>query len=162
MGDQVKRLRRARGLTGDDLAAELTKLGVDWKRSQVANLESGRRRYVTVDEVHALALILGVAPVHLVVPIEGGEYPVTPGTDDRPGVTADAGRVREWIRGRSPFLAPPEGNELDSARDEWMRYLSHMPEDDRREVKVQQQLTEPVGTQARIIYDVEESTKLTE
>lgn len=40
----------------------------------LANLESGRRKFVTLDEVIALAYVLDVAPIHLVVPISDTVY----------------------------------------------------------------------------------------
>lgn len=95
---RVAELRRKRGLTGAKLAERMTKEGVKWDRSIVANLENGRRSYVTVDELLALAYVLDVLPVHLLVPIEDEAlYRLIPGREDR------AADVREWVRGRLPL-----------------------------------------------------------
>jgi hypothetical protein len=51
------------------VAHECAKAGAEQlNRSVLANLESGRRKFVTLDEVIALAYVLDVAPVHLLVP----------------------------------------------------------------------------------------------
>lgn len=70
-------------------------LGVPFDKTVVANLETGRRRFVTVQELLALAYVLDVAPVNLLVPIDGTD-PVEP----VPGVTVSAAAARAWIRGQ--------------------------------------------------------------
>ncbi len=95
IAERVKEIRKARGLSGDRLAREMTKAGVKWDRSIVANLENGRRSIVTVEELLALAYILDVAPVHLMVPLDMDSwYAVTPAS-----YATTSGRVRAWIRG---------------------------------------------------------------
>lgn len=96
IAERVKALRGRLGWTGQRLAEEMTNVGVGWDRSVVANLEAGRRRFVTIDELFALALVLQVAPVHLLVP---------PGMADKdpiavtPTLPMPAYLVRRWIRG---------------------------------------------------------------
>jgi hypothetical protein len=76
------------------LAERLRQVGLDWDRNIVANLENGRRASLGVDELLALALVLEVAPVHLLVPLEDEQpYQVTP-TRVEP-----VGLVRDLIRG---------------------------------------------------------------
>lgn len=76
----------------------MTSAGVKWERSVVANLESGRRQSVSVDELLALAYVLDVAPVHLLVPLSDNVwFHFTPET------ATPAGLVREWVRGRHPL-----------------------------------------------------------
>lgn len=60
-----------------------------------------RRRFVTVDEVVALALALDVAPVHLLVPPDAAdddEYRITPTS------VVTARDMRAWFRGYYPVL----------------------------------------------------------
>jgi transcriptional regulator with XRE-family HTH domain len=91
---QVRELRNARGWSGQRLAQEMTEQGIDWDRSIVANLENGRRRTVSVEEWLALARVLGVAPVHLLLPIEeDGEFAVTPRAIEQ------LAEARAWVRG---------------------------------------------------------------
>lgn len=77
----------------------MTKIGIKWDRSIVANFESGRRKYVTVEEWLALAYLLNVAPVHMLVPIDADEntpYQLVP-----EGGPSSALPVRAWIRGQT-------------------------------------------------------------
>lgn len=97
---RVRSLRQRHGWSADQLAERMTAAGVPWSRIIVTKLETGRRPSVSVEEMLALALVLGVAPVHLVVPTTGDEadpYEVAPG---RPVAAWEA---REWIRGRMPL-----------------------------------------------------------
>lgn len=75
----------------------MTNVGVRWDRSIVANLENGRRATVSVEELLALAYVLDVAPVHLVVPLDDGQFHVTPEW------ATNADRAREWFRGQHPL-----------------------------------------------------------
>jgi transcriptional regulator with XRE-family HTH domain len=109
---QVRQLRSARGWSGRQLAERMTDEGIAWDRSIVANLENGRRRTVSVDEWLALALVLDVAPLHLLVPVEGGDYAVTPQT------SADIRTVRSWVRGYESELSKSE------------QFLRHQPRDE--------------------------------
>lgn len=77
-------------------------VGVPFDKSVVANLETGRRRFVTVQELLALSVVLDVAPVYLLLPIddEAAAYAYTPNR------TAEVWQVREWVRGH-PYAAAP-------------------------------------------------------
>ena len=82
-------------------------------RSVIANLESGRRSNVSIEEVLVLAYVLNVAPVHLFVPVDGFGLRVTP-TSSVSGVVA-----REWVRGN--FVLPAQ-----DAR----RYVAEVPDEE--------------------------------
>lgn len=58
----VRRLRDRRGWSAQDLAGQTAQAGHHVPRSTLANLENGRRRVVTVDELAALAAALSVDP----------------------------------------------------------------------------------------------------
>src|SRR5512132_1898192 len=113
LAQRVRELRRRRGLSAAQLAERLRQVGLDWDRSIVANLENGRRASLDVAELLALALVLDVAPVHLLIPLDDDQpYRVTP-TRVEP-----AGRTRDWVRGadvldgidqRTYFAEVPEG-----------------------------------------------------
>lgn len=127
---QARALRGARGWSAQRLAEEMTSVGVPWDRSVVANLENGRRRAVSVDEWLALAMVLGVAPIHLLVPIDTtGEYQITP------NLAADLKTAREWIRGNWPYPNKPlrpfheltaEDQDVTASRP-LLTYLAHLP-----------------------------------
>ena len=69
----------------------------------ISNIESGRRkadgkrrREVSVDELFLIAYVLGVPPVHLLVPDEDSETPV----EVAPGARVDEPNLMlRWIRG---------------------------------------------------------------
>lgn len=101
-------------------------MGVAWDRSIVANFENGRRPSVSVEEWLALAYVLGVAPMHMLVPIDNRYMQVlpTPQSTDQPW--HDTGMLepryaRDWISGRHPL------RESDART-----YLSEVPEDEFR------------------------------
>lgn len=102
IAQQVKERRKARGWSAQRLADEMKAVGIPWQRSTVANLENGRRPVVGVDELLALAVVLGVNPVLLLVPLDLA--------DDEPysvaGNTTTAGRVREWVSGQDLLVKP--------------------------------------------------------
>lgn len=61
----MRALRRARDLTGEQLAARMRARGFGWTRVLVSKLETGLRGHVHVDELLALADVLGVDPMAL-------------------------------------------------------------------------------------------------
>jgi transcriptional regulator with XRE-family HTH domain len=96
---RVREVRERRGLTAAQLAERLAEQGVPWERSTVAKLENGKRQNLTLTEWLALAVVLNVAPVHLLLPIEADEdsYQITP---ER---TNGVDHTRGWIRGHWPL-----------------------------------------------------------
>lgn len=124
---RVRQVRRRKGWTAERLGEEMAKVGLPWNRSVMANLESGRRRYVTVDELLALAYVLDVAPIHLLVPIddEAAPYAVLPQRSEPAGV------VRSWVRGLAQ-LPGQDGRVYSSEvpKDEWK--LGGLTEDEYR------------------------------
>lgn len=117
----MKSLRQQRGLSAKQLAEEMTKAGIPWDRSVVANFESGRRSYVTVEEMLMLAYVLEVAPVHLMVSpwrhsgdrLEDRDVKLLPLA--RGGLISHT-MARAWIRGQYPAGADER------------RYFSEVPE----------------------------------
>lgn len=80
VGVRIREVRRRRGWTAANLAERCAEIGAAEITASVVNdLETGRRdkrtgrrrRNVSVDEVLALAYALDVAPVQLVVPLDG-------------------------------------------------------------------------------------------
>jgi transcriptional regulator with XRE-family HTH domain len=75
----VKQLRAARGWSAQQLADEMTRVGVPWNADIVVNLEHGRRKSLRVHEMLALAYVLDAeTPADLLVPRFGAIFPVTP------------------------------------------------------------------------------------
>lgn len=102
---RIAEVRRDRGWTAADLGDRCAAAGFPaLNRSVIANIETGRRNYVSVDELIALAYVFDVPPISLLVPRAVGEdvdeeYYAVPSTRvDRLTMTFD--QAREWIRGR--------------------------------------------------------------
>nr|WSX52204.1 helix-turn-helix domain-containing protein [Streptomyces sp. NBC_00974] len=114
IGERARRLRKRKDWTAAELGERMTSLGIKWDRSIVANLENGRRKSVSVSEWLALAVALDVAPVHLLVPPEGGRYRPTPKLE------YEASTVRAWIRGEEPLPGvDPRTFRTEAPADEW-------------------------------------------
>jgi transcriptional regulator with XRE-family HTH domain len=117
-GSRVRDVRTKRRLTTAQLAQRCKEMGADSLTATVINdIEKGRapkdgrrRRMITIDELLALAVALNVAPVHLMVPIDGPQDPYPPIA----GVQADRFGVRSWIRGVGPIDPDADGREFYS------------------------------------------------
>lgn len=123
-------IRRYLGMTQEALAEAMRNVGIDWQRIVVAKLESGRRSFVTVDELLALCVVLKISPTDLLVPNDvhdDQDYRIVP------NATARAEDVREFVRGEAPLyifpypkpprnpehrFASPTGRPIDSIQ--WM------------------------------------------
>lgn len=124
---RVKEVRQARRLTVKQLAERCAETGFPGLSAQALyNLENGRRdkdgrrrRFVTVDELLALATTLNVAPVHLLVPTSGDEdeYQVTPAK------TSTVEKVRAWVRGHiSLGNGPRKEFTAEAPEGEWVSF----------------------------------------
>lgn len=121
VAERVKDLRQRRGWTAAELALRCADKGLDgFNRSVLANIESGRRKYVTVDELVALAYVLDVAPIHLLVPVE-----VDQTVDEHfygvcPDVFLPVPEARAWVRGsHAPATVDPRVYYSEVPLDEW-------------------------------------------
>lgn len=105
VADRVRELRNSSGLSQAELAAKMVKLGIPWTRLTVVNLEkrskearerggAGGRDAVTVQELLALAAVLGVPPVLLLADPRGAS--VVPIAD---GVELGAWEALLWMIG---------------------------------------------------------------
>ena len=104
----VARVRNKLGFTLRDVADRLTDIGHPMAHNTVSEIERGARR-VDVDDLMALAAALDASPAALLMPV--GEK------DQEVAVTGHmgkltCGRVWDWIIGRRPAGADPEGWDL--------------------------------------------------
>ena len=121
---RVREVRNLRGWSAQELAERCAALGMaSLDRSTIASIEIGRRKRIGVDELLlVLALALGVAPVHLLVPLTEEWYAVAP--DHVTG----AGKVRQWVRGNHPMTGVPlSGDPVERLADR-ETYLEQQPE----------------------------------
>jgi transcriptional regulator with XRE-family HTH domain len=98
---RVRELRKSYGWSAERLANEMTKAGIAWDRSIVANLENGRRRSVDVGELLALGFVLNCPPLLLLAPI-GHDVEITV----RPGVTVNPYELVDFLTGDRRLPAP--------------------------------------------------------
>ena len=94
---RVRELREHWRMSGAALAAEMVELGVNWNRTTVAKLESGRRESISVQELLALGKALRVPPVWLLFdPTDGSPVPIARNYQPNPWDAA------VWLTGRDP------------------------------------------------------------
>ena len=93
IGRNVGKARRAVGLTGEQLAQKTKQIGHEVTRSVIANIETGRRETVTVQDIAVLAAALGVPPVALLYDVSGPRVAALPGQE------MDAIEAEEWWSG---------------------------------------------------------------
>lgn len=67
IGSRLAQYRRLAGLSARELAEQA---GAGLSRGVIANIESGRKRDLTVDQLIAVCHVLGVQPAALALPIE--------------------------------------------------------------------------------------------
>jgi transcriptional regulator with XRE-family HTH domain len=108
IADQVRTLRKERGVTAQRLADLLNEVGVEWTRDTVTKFETRRRGSLDVTELFALALVLNVPPPLLIVPIDAESVPVVP-VDN-----FSAYRTTLWLLGEFPLLDARGGRWLDA------------------------------------------------
>ncbi|MEU0035502.1 helix-turn-helix transcriptional regulator [Streptomyces sp. NPDC006333] len=114
----VRRIRdKVRGWSTYDLAGRLTKAGRPIAPSAISKIERGERQ-VTVDDLAALAVVLGVSPSALLLPFtDGPDKPVgVTGVGEVPALAA-----WEWADGRTPLKYEPGRH----PEDQWMEYELH-------------------------------------
>jgi transcriptional regulator with XRE-family HTH domain len=93
---RVKEARKRRAWSQQTLADRLTELGYPMTRVVLTKLERNDRQ-VTLEDVFAFAVALGVAPVHLLVPLDDDEQVAVVPTRSFSAVV-----VRGWLRGLYP------------------------------------------------------------
>ena len=102
LADEIRSNRERLGWTQDELAEQMTLLGLNWNRVTVAEAEGrGRGRRVSIEELLALAMTFGVGVVHLLAQ-SGIRTQVTE------KVTLEPAQVRAVMTVGHGSAAPPE------------------------------------------------------
>ncbi|MEU7581964.1 XRE family transcriptional regulator [Streptomyces sp. NPDC041068] len=94
---EVRRFRRHRGMSAQQLSDRCAELGMPIARSVLANFESGRRPTLAIAELLVIAQALRVPPVTLAFPV-GFEEEV----EVLPGQTASTFEAARWFTGEAP------------------------------------------------------------
>lgn len=111
----LARLRKARGMTIRALSVAVTEAGRALGPDAIAQIENagkddwtGHARRVDVDDLVALAVVLGVSPSSLLLPpVDGpGDMVEVTGAGEVPAAGA-----WDWVDGRRPLVASGPGDE---------------------------------------------------
>ena len=147
VAQRIKTARKRRGWSAQELADRLAAAGApELSMFVISNIESGRRkdgrrrREVSVDELFLIAYVLGVPPIHLLVPAEGSEESV----EVAPGVWVDKPELMlRWIRGdqtlpgidpRGFFAATLEHVQAPDGQQTLAEYTRNVLHDQAREI----------------------------
>jgi transcriptional regulator with XRE-family HTH domain len=90
----------------------MKELGIQWNRTTVAKLETGRRESVSVQELLALALVLDVPPISLLADPSADE--LIPLAD---GIEVDPWSALLWMSGAGTLDAEPDHVQYHAAAD---------------------------------------------
>jgi transcriptional regulator with XRE-family HTH domain len=117
---EIRRYRRYRKLTAQQLADRCAALGLPLNRSVIASLESGRRPVVTLAELLVLAAALEVTPLALAIPLGRRET-----MEILPGVELSTWHAAEWWQGQDQAVIDADGRliigPLESKDDERLK-----------------------------------------
>jgi transcriptional regulator with XRE-family HTH domain len=122
----IARLRRRRDLTTRQLSAALERAGRAIPASGITRMEKGERM-VTADELMALALVLGVSPTALLLPVGTEPNEQIEITGSTPTTAYSAWH---WIEGGGPLKLPTSGQGMERGRalhQALMDYLDGRP-----------------------------------
>lgn len=103
---RVVELRKSVGINQADLGARMAELRPGWSRSTVAKLERNLRETLSVGDLLALAVVLGVPPIWLLAdPATGDPVPVAR------GIEVDPWSALMWLRGGQQLTDEPFSDE---------------------------------------------------
>ncbi|MFJ9376112.1 helix-turn-helix domain-containing protein [Streptomyces sp. NPDC101455] len=114
VSENVKRLRERRNLTIYSLSGMLEKVGRPITPSAIAKIER-QQRQVTVDDLAALAVVLGVSPSALLLPLDDSPKNTIEVTGAAGSVPADV--AWDWADGQRPLKIL--GSDIGAA---WLEY----------------------------------------
>ncbi|MCX4908065.1 helix-turn-helix domain-containing protein [Streptomyces sp. NBC_00878] len=127
VGENLRRLRKRRRWTQEALATQLATVGLNWKRAQIADLESGRRETVDLGTLVVLAFVFG-APVHWL--LEGESNVLLTPRADMPahGAVMSREQLRAAIAGEENYTVTIEGSDSVKAKwDHWRHEEREIP-----------------------------------
>lgn len=118
VGKNLKSIREGKHLTQPQLAAQLASTGLPWKRSQIMDVERGRRETIDFGIVLVLAAALEV-PVSRFFDGEG-DVALTPQADfTEYGAKASLSELRDWVTDKAPPVVVCGQAAVSSAMRHW-------------------------------------------
>lgn len=116
VADNLARLRKLRGYSTRQLAAEMERRGRAVSPSGITRMEKGDR-VVTADDLAAFAVIFGVSPVTLLLPVDARGTAQVTGAGE-----VDARAAWHWAWCESPLSLPENEHEAERVYTEFMLY----------------------------------------
>jgi transcriptional regulator with XRE-family HTH domain len=98
---RLREVRRLKGWTQQELADALARAGLDLSAFAITRIETGNRG-VSLDQAIAMAAVLGVSPLHMIVPLEDERVQLAP------QLTVTTAEARAWLRGQRPLQEADE------------------------------------------------------
>lgn len=171
---RVQEARTRKRWSQRDLAARLTAAGRPMNAGQVNKIEAGARggdatraENLSVSDLLVLAAVLGVAPVHLIVPLDGDQGPdasLPPGDPGHPSstatrltesITVHPPAMRAWIRGQWPLAIRGPWNDDISDSDAMRFYFTEAPLGEIDERLSSRRSWDTASPQRQVIRDTE-------
>lgn len=118
VGENLRLIRQKHRLTQDQAAAELVRTGLNWKRTQVSDLESGRRETVDLGALVVLAQAFE-APLRDFFAGDG-DVLLTPKADHPEfGATATREELRAWFSAEDSSITVTGRQSIAAAMERW-------------------------------------------
>lgn len=111
IGDRVARYRRLAGLSAREVAEQA---GNGLTRGVIANIESGRKTDVTVDQLIALAYVLQVPPVVLAIPVDKPDVFVRTADGVNSMQAIRAASLMDWFTSMDAMRSTPREREREA------------------------------------------------
>ncbi|MFE2020130.1 helix-turn-helix domain-containing protein [Streptomyces sp. NPDC059499] len=126
VGENLKALRQSKRITQGALASELVRTGLNWKRTQISDLESERRETLDLGALVVLGQALGVQLRDFFA--GDGDVMLTP-RSEYPKSWAKASRadLRGWLSGEDATLTVMGSDNVRAALDHWDRQGRSIP-----------------------------------
>ena len=110
VAEEIRRLRKVQSMSVQKVADGTAAAGNPISRTTIADMELGRRKYITAGELMTIAYVLNVPPVSLVFP---GPYQNDTTVEMLPGVSATHTYAAQWLGGH---LGGPPGDSTEEQR----------------------------------------------
>lgn len=111
VAEEIRRLRKLQGMSVQKVADRTAEVGNPISRSTIADMELGRRKFVTAGELMTIAYVLNVPPAALMFP---GPYQDDSTVEMLPGVNATHTYAVQWWGGH---LDGPPGDSTEEQRN---------------------------------------------
>lgn len=99
IGANIQRIRKVRGLKGEELVSRLRAHGIQIPASSLSEIETGKRR-VSAEELLVFAIALNTSVIDLLTPLDGSPLTVAEGVEP-----LHPAWLEDWLRGETSWPA---------------------------------------------------------